>query len=309
MVVKMKRKKVILLILIIILSILAYVIYKNKIVHTFFQVLNVENSNSTANEIENEKLEEVNGCKYNHFHPVLEDGYDYTQDMEYKDKIYHKTIIDYKEYMLYKTKWNDICNMTEDDFKENFMIITAVENTSMIGLDIKQINKDNNTLFIDLDNAVIEYDQNEMCMSIIIPNNLMCENIEIRDYRKVQETPEYIYGWKNDSTDGLSMISQDEAVQIAKDYAQSLVNSDSLEGQYLEKYTKLYEVTLTEKAPNNYWLITDGIIERNYKFASFKRKAYEVILVRYDDDVEMDRAYFYVDAYTGKVIGGMEASD
>ena len=105
------------------------------------------------------------------------------------------------------------------------------------------------------------------------------------------------------------MISQDEAVRIAKKYAQSLVNSDSLEGQYLEKYTKLYEVTLTEKSPNNYWLITDGIIEREYKFASFTRKVYEVTLVPYDDDVEMDRAYFYVDAYIGKVIGGMEASD
>ena len=307
----MKRKKVILLIfiIIIILSILAYVIYKNKIVYTIFQDSNVENSSSTINEVENEELKEVDGCKYNHFQPVFENGYDYTQDMKYKDKIYRKTITDYKEYMIYKTRWNDICNMTEDDFKKNFMIITAVENTSMMGLDIKQINLDGNTLFIDLDNADIEYDKNKMCMSIIIPNDLMSENIEIRDYRKVKETPEYIYGWKNDSIDGLRMLSQDEAVQIAKKYVQSLVSSDSLEGKYLEKYTKLYEVTLTEKAPNNYWLITDGIIEREYKFASFTRKVYEVTLVPYDDDVEMDRAYFYVDAYIGKVIGGMEASD
>ena len=74
----------------------------------------------------------------------------------------------------------------------------------------------NNTLYIDLDNADIEYDKNKMCMSIIILKDLMSEDIEIRDYRKIKETSEYIYGWKNDSIDGLSMISQDETVQIAK---------------------------------------------------------------------------------------------
>ncbi len=104
------------------------------------------------------------------------------------------------------------------------------------------------------------------------------------------------------------MISEDVAVRIAKDYASNLVNTDSLLGEWLEKYTKLYKVTLTQKAPNNYWLLKkDDTIK--HLVASYERDVYEVILVPYDDEVEIERAHFYVDAYTGKVIGGTQTGD
>lgn len=262
-----------------------------------------------------EELKEINGCKYKHFKPTFNkdgkgpDTYDYTQDMEYKDKFYHKLISNYEEYMIYKTRWNDICYMDEQDFENNVMVITAIENTSMLGLDICEIHNDEDILYIDFDVSEENYDKNETCNSIIIPNSFKCESIEVRDLRNIKETPEYIYGWKDESIEGMKMISEDVAVKIAKEYAKSLVNSDSLLGQWLEKYTKVYEVSLTKKHPNNYWLLKKDDSNTKHLVASYERTVYEIILVPYDDDVEVERAHFYVDAYTGKVIGGMQTGD
>lgn len=269
---------------------------------------------SDRKNIENSKLKTTNGCKYKHFKPSFNengygpDTYDFTQDMEYKDKFYHKIISNYDEYMIYKNRWNDICDMDEQDFENNFMIITAIENTSMLGLDIYEIHKDENILYIDFDVSKENYDNNETCNSIIIPNSLKCDIVEVRDLRKIDETPEYIYGWKNESTEGMEMIPEDTAVKIAKEYAKNLPNSDSLLGQWLEKYTKVHDVSLTKKRPNNYWLLKKDDTEKHL-VASYERTVYEVVLVPYDDEVEIERAHFYVDAYTGKVIGGMQTGD
>lgn len=308
------NKKIILLfiVILIILCIATYIIYTR--INSNKKSKSQIEQQAELSESSNEKLKELNGCLYKHFKPIFKEEnscitYDYTQDMEYKDKIYHKLILSYSEYLIYKARWNDICNMDEKDFENSFMVITAVENTSMLGLDIMDINKDENTLYIDLDESKENYDNNETCMSIIIPNSFKSENTEVRDLRKIRETPEYIYGWKNESTEGMTIISKDVAIKIAKEYASSLVDSESLQGKWLEKYTKVYDVTLTQKAPNNYWIIKNGILERQFLVANYERKVYEVILVPYDDEVEMERAYFYVDAYTGEVIGGMEQSD
>lgn len=277
-------------------------------------VLNNTGNNDVTSD-RNSKLKMINGCKYKHFKPSFNENgygpatYDFTQDMEYKDKFYHKIISNYEEYKIYKNRWNDICDMDEQDFENNFMIITAIENTSMLGLDIYEIHKDDNTLYIDFDVSKETYDTDETCNSIILPNNLKSESIEVRDLRKINETPEYIYGWKNESTEGMEIIPKDVAVRVAKEYANSLVNSDSLMGQWLDKYTEVYEVSLTEEHPNNYWLIKKDDSVTNFLVASYERKVYEVILVQYDDELEMERAHFYVDAYTGKVIGGRETGD
>ena len=270
---------------------------------------------SDRKNIENSKLKTTNGCKYKHFKPSFNengygpDTYDFTQDMEYKDKFYHKIISNYDEYMIYKNRWNDICDMDEQDFENNFMVITAIENTSMLGLDIYEIHKDDNTLYIDFGISEESYDNDKTCNSIIIPNSLKSESIEVRDLRKAEETAEFIYGWKDESTEGMEMISEDVAVINAKEYAKSLVNSNSLLGQWIEKYTKLYEVSLTRKHPNNYWLLNKDDSVTKHLVANYERTVYEVILVPYDDEVEIERAHFYVDAYTGEVIGGTQTGD
>lgn len=258
-----------------------------------------------------EKIQTLNNCIYKHFKPTFENGYDYTQDMVYKDKIYHKLITNYDEYETYKNRWNEICNMSKEDFDSKFMIITAIENTSMLGLTLSDVFVNNDTLYIDLDEYKegIEYNKEETCISIVIPNELKASNIEPRDIRKVKETPEYTYGWQNEPTEGRTMIDKTEAVDIAKKYAQSLTRSSSMLGKYLQGYTKVYEVNLTKKKPNNYWLIEEGVPERNFVQASFERDVYEVTLVAEDDEMEIERAIFDVDAYTGQVIGGRQMGD
>lgn len=70
--------------------------------------------------------------------------------MIYNEKIYYKKINDYSEYKVVKNRWEEIIDMQEEDFKNNFMIITAIENTSMQGLIVDKIEVDNDTLYISL---------------------------------------------------------------------------------------------------------------------------------------------------------------
>ena len=77
----------------------------------------------------------------------------------------------------------------------------------------------------------------------------------------------------------------------------------------MKDYTKVYSIEMKVAKPNNYWLISEGIIARQLKSASFERDVYKVILVSEHDELEMDKAIFYVDAYTNLVIGGSQTSD
>ena len=104
---------------------------------------------------------------------------------------------------------------------------------------------------------------------------------------------------KNDS----SRIKTSQNLNISK------VSKTNSRCSYLKDYTKVYQITKISTKPNNYWNITDGIIERQIKYASFMRNAYEVTLVSEKDEMEIERAIFCVDSYTGNVIGGREMSD
>lgn len=307
------NKKIRNTIIISIMAASAFILFLKLYINENKNIVEISNTNIQNNRTnyENENVKKLNNCIYKHFKPTLENGYDYTQDMVYKDKIYYKLITDYDEYQSYKNRWNEICNMSKEDFDSKFMIITAIENTSMLGLTLSDIFVNNDTLYIDLDEYEDgeEYNKEETCISIVAPNTLKSNNVEPRDIRKVKETPEYTYGWQNEPTEGRTMINKTEAVEIAKRYAQSLVNSSSLRGKYLQGYTKLYEINSAKKKPNNYWFIEEGIIERNFVQASFERDVYEVTLVSEKDELEIERAIFYVDSYTGQVIGGMEMGD
>ena len=292
---------------------IAFILFVKLYLNGNKNIIEISNTSIQDNRTnnENENVKTLNNCTFKHFKPVFENGYDYTQDMVYKDKIYYKLITDYDEYQTYKNRWNEICNMSKEDFDRKFMIITAIENTSMLGLTLSDIFVNKDTLYIDLDEYKEgeEYNKEETCISIVAPNELKASTIEPRDIRKVKETPEYTYGWQNEPTEGRTMIGKNEAVDIAKRYAQSLTRSSSMLGKYLQGYTKVYEVNLTKKKPNNYWLIEEGVPERNFVQANFERDVYEVTLVAEDDEMEIERAIFDVDAYTGQVIGGRQMGD
>ena len=147
-----------------------------------------QNNNSTPNSEKQDTAQIMKNIEYKAFKPSFKktstseyDDYDFTQDMTYKDKIYHKKINNYEEYEEIKTRWNDILDMNKEDFENNFMIITAIENTSMVGLTIDKIEVENNDLYISLIHYEdgIKYDENQTCISIKIPRDLERKNIYV----------------------------------------------------------------------------------------------------------------------------------
>lgn len=127
------------------------------------------------------------------------DDYDFTQDMTYMDKIYYKKINTYDEYEKEKAMWNDIIDMAESDFKDNFMVITAIENTSMLGLTVEKLEADNNNLYISLIHYPdgVEYDENQTCISYKISRELERDNIYV--VRNLRDT-------EKDMSDELKLI-------------------------------------------------------------------------------------------------------
>lgn len=104
-------------------------------------------------------------------------GYDYSQDMNYQDKIYHKIIKSYDDYKESKKKWNNLVSMTSQDFDEYFLLIIAVENTSLIGLNVSNITTDENTLYIELYQSDSSNNIEENVISVKIPREQLRENI------------------------------------------------------------------------------------------------------------------------------------
>lgn len=312
----MKKKYIIIILLCLLIVIIATLYSINKINN--IAVENIESSEPidlmTKILEKNPGAKKVVGqeeCIYKHFYPSFENGYDYTDDMEYQFKIYHKKIESYNDYLSCKERWPDIIDISEEDFKNYFMVITAVENTSMVNTTIANIYADDDTLYIQLgenpENG--EYIYDKPCISILLPNSMNRKNIRTEDIRDKEKSPEEEYGWINESTEGLEEITEEEAIDTAINYAKELKDSGSYMGQYLDNYTKVYEVKKTTYRPNNYWLIEEGIVERNLKVADFERDVYEVTLVSEDDEMEVNRAYFYIDLYTGEVIAGREAAE
>ena len=161
----------------------------------FFTQSNQYNSTKTNNEII--QKDETPKYEFRAFKPSFKstsdsdyDDYDFTQDMTYMDKIYYKKINTYNEYEKEKAMWKDIIDMTESDFKDNFMVITAIENTSMVGLTVDKLETDNNNLYISLIHYPdgVEYDENQTCISYKISRELERDNIyAVRNLRDTEK--------------------------------------------------------------------------------------------------------------------------
>ncbi len=120
----------------------------------------------------------------------INQNYDYSQDMEYKDKIYYKKINNYTDYQKYKNMWSDLLDMSESDFKENFMLITAIENNSMLGFTIINTYADDSTLFIEF-NKDENADKNNTVIGTKISNDLYRENIEFKEKANIANSDDY----------------------------------------------------------------------------------------------------------------------
>ena len=115
--------------------------------------------------------------------------YDYTQDMTYQDGVYYRKITNYDDYIVCKNRWNNIVEMSKEDFNENFMVIIASENYSTIGLTITDIHADDNTTYIELKKS--EEDSKDTIISTKIINELYRDKISVQIIPEVPNVHEY----------------------------------------------------------------------------------------------------------------------
>lgn len=177
---KFKKNKLLIAIISIIIIIVGILLF-------FTQSTNSKITSKDQNSIQDIK-ETSKKYEYKTFKPSFKktsestyDDYDFTQDMIYKDSIYYKKINSYEKYSEVKSRWDNILDMNKEDFENNFMVITAIENTSMLGLTIDKIDTDDKSLYISLIHYEdgVKFDENEICISIKISRDLEKENIYV----------------------------------------------------------------------------------------------------------------------------------
>lgn len=106
-------------------------------------------------------------------------NYDYS-NMEYKNSIHYKKIYTYEDYKIYKKLWNDIIDVDENSFLNNFMIIGFTDSISMYGLTLGTVYTTDNILYIGLQKDKESNDG----ISILLPKELDRENLEI--YKSIE---------------------------------------------------------------------------------------------------------------------------
>lgn len=102
------------------------------------------------------------------------------------NEMYYKKINSYEEYLKYKSNWNSIIDMTEEQFESNFLVV-IVATWRMPGIHINNITVDENALYVEVDNRLAEEEisKKEYMVSTMIDKELERENVVI----KITEPP------------------------------------------------------------------------------------------------------------------------
>ena len=77
--------------------------------------------------------------------------YSQNEEMKYTDGLYYQKIMTYDKYKECNKQWNNIIEMTEDAFVDNFVIAISIESASKQGVSVCEINSDENTMYVILD--------------------------------------------------------------------------------------------------------------------------------------------------------------
>ena len=124
---------------------------------------------------------------FKYFSPLSQNDVYYADTMEFTNGIYYKIISDYEEYLKYKENYNDIIDMDSKEFKNNFLVLTATENTSTQNLGLESIEVDESTLYIGLEKTnEKEVSDLDRGISIKIDRDLFRDNIDI--FKTIENT-------------------------------------------------------------------------------------------------------------------------
>lgn len=118
-------------------------------------------------------------------------SYNDEEDMEYMNEFYYKKITNFNDYLKYKEKMNNLIEMTEEDFKDNFLLIITSESSYMPGIYVYDMNADDNTLYIEIDRSNNDEEKREV-LSVKISNKLDREHINIDRMRIIPKSDDYV---------------------------------------------------------------------------------------------------------------------
>lgn len=118
-------------------------------------------------------------------------SYNDEEDMEYMNEFYYKKITNFNDYLKYKEKMSNLIEMTEEDFKDNFLLIIMPKYTNMYGIYVYDMETDDNTLYIEIDRKDNDEKQKEI-LSIKISNELNKEQINIDRRKKIPKSDDYV---------------------------------------------------------------------------------------------------------------------
>ena len=261
----------------------------------------------------------IGSVKYKVFNTYFLNNIDIYDKMFYQNQIYYMQIENYDTYCKYKNIFTDILDMSKEDFDSKFMIIAFPENYNEMGIKIDDIFNSYGALNINFtrfnDYEQNTYTINENGFSIIIPRSMEREvfGIGINKYNNLNNESSNSLVAFHETHDN-EKYTKEESIQIALDYIQKVskeCTNNSLK-EYYSKFTKVYEVNeFVSQKSNNYWdlVITNTPINNYNLNLGAEESTYEIILISPNDDLEIERAYFYVNPYTGQVIAGKEMSD
>lgn len=117
-------------------------------------------------------------------------NYDYMQDMTYQEGIYYKKVLNLEEYKKCQKRWNGLIEITQEEFESNFIMIIAVENTSLVGLSVSDVKAIDDTLNIEFYQNFEDIENNVISLKIPISENR--DKIKFRKISKQPESNNYI---------------------------------------------------------------------------------------------------------------------
>ena len=194
----------------------AIIIVLIAIISVFAYINQTDKNNINAEQMPNKRSDKnINQCYYKSFDPIYNGDYNYFGEviskMENQDLIYNIKIDNFEEYKNYKEKWPEMIEISQQEFEKYYCVITAIENTSMQGLVVDNIEFENEKLYISL---IKEDDENTYnCISYMIPRKF--ETDKIITVRNINESEkEYIEGMKI----ALSNVKQNNSDDNSIDY-------------------------------------------------------------------------------------------
>ena len=119
-----------------------------------------------------------------------------------------------------------------------------------------------------------------------------------------QENSNSKYNWINESTEGKTAITEEQAIEIWKNQISNLGKNNNIINY--QDYTKLLSIQKSTQRPNSLFMQTDN---SNPVMADFTREVWQLETVETEEKGALQTLFVYIDCYTDEIIGGRIAGD